>query len=74
MCLAHWWNCGFLAIATAPSLSLKISVGRTCLYPSSPTSDRSQQASHVTSDKATYSASVDDKAIVDCFFDHQVMA
>ena len=74
MCLARWWNCGFLAIATAPSLSLKISVGRTCLYPSSPNSDRSQQASCVASDKATYSASVDDKAIVNCFFDHQVMA
>ena len=59
---------------TIPSLSLKISVGRACLYPSSPNSNQSQQASRVASDKATYLASVDDKAIVNCFFDRQVMA
>ena len=61
-------------MATAPSLSLKISVASTNLYPSSPNSERSQQASRADSDKATYSASVDDKATVGCLFDRQVIA
>ena len=74
VCLACWWNWGFFAIAIAPLLLLWISVGCFCSYPSSLYNDQSQHASCATSDKAMYSASVDDNTTVSCFLDCQVIA
>ena len=58
---------GFLAISIAPCLSSLIKVGPLALHPRSDDSLRSQIASWVAWDKATYSASVVDFATVDCF-------
>ena len=49
-------------------------IGDSCGNPSSSKRFFSQQASHPASDKATYSASVDESAIVVCFLDFQVIA
>jgi hypothetical protein len=57
-----------------PSLSPNISVGLSWGNLSSPYRFLSQQASRPASDKATYSDSVIDNAIIDCFFDFQVIA
>jgi hypothetical protein len=72
MCFAHLWNCGFFVIAIDPSLSPRIMVGNFCANPSSLNRFRNQCASRAASDKAIYSASVDERAITDCFFEYHV--
>jgi len=75
MCLERLWNCGFLAIAIDPSLSPRISVRMSSWSkPSLLYRLFSQQASQAASARATYSASVDDKAMDTCFLKLQVMA
>jgi hypothetical protein len=51
-----------------------MSVGSVCVCPNSSYRFLSQQASLPASDRATYSASVVDNAIVVCFLDLQVIA
>ena len=60
-------------MAIDPSLSPKIVVGNFCAKPSSPNRFLNHRASHVASDKATYSASMVDKAVTDCFLEYQVI-
>ncbi len=74
MCLDRLWNCGFRAIDTAPILSPHITVASLCGNPSSSHRFLNQQASLPALDKATYSASVVDRAITVCFFERQVIA
>ena len=59
---------------TDPSLSPLITVADCCGNPSSPYKFLSHVASRPASDNATYSASVEDSAITDCFLDFQVIA
>jgi hypothetical protein len=74
MCFARLWNCGFFVIVIDPSLSPKIVVGNFCVNPSLLNRFCNQRASHATSDKAIYSAFMDERAITDCFFEYQVIA
>ena len=73
-CLVRLWNWGFLAIDIDPSLSPRSRIGSLWMNPNSPYRCRIHVASQAASDSATYSASVDDRAIVDCFLDPQVIA
>ena len=74
MCLERLWNCGFLTIAIDLSLLPWISVGMSSWSkPSSPYRLFSQQASQAASERAAYSASVNDKAMDTCFLKLQVM-
>src|SRR6267142_1656719 len=73
-CLECLWNCRFRAIAIDLSLSPMITVGVLSGKPNSLCRFLNQQASHASSDKATYSASVDNSAIISCFLDHHVIA
>ena len=61
-------------MAMEPSLSPFMVIGNCCGNPSSSYRFLSQHASHAASDKATYSASVDESAMVVCFLDFQVIA
>src|SRR5229473_2033261 len=61
-------------MAIDPLLSPRIMVGKVCLNPSSLNRFLSHQASCAASDKAIYSASVDDSAVIDCFLECQVIA
>jgi len=75
MCFDLLWNWGFFVKVIAPSLSPSTSVsdslGRS---PSSLYKLCNQQASCADSESATYSASVEDNAVVICFFELQVIA
>src|SRR5712671_4250489 len=61
-------------MAIDPSLSPRIMVGKVCLNPSSLNRFLSHWASCTASDKAIYSASVDNSAVIDCFLECQVIA
>src|SRR5260221_10762394 len=75
ICLERLWNWGFRAIAIDPSLSPRISVGISSFSkPNSEYKFLSQHASRDASERATYSACVDDRAVETCFFELQVMA
>ncbi len=70
MCFARLWNCGFFVIAIESSLLPKIVVGNLCANPSLLNRFHNQRASHAASDKAIYSASMDESAVTDCFFEY----
>ena len=72
ICFECLWNCGFIAIARAPLLSPNKGTGLFVWNPDFTYRFLNHFASHTASDKATYSASVNDKAIVVCFFDPHV--
>ena len=74
MCFDFLWNWGFFTIAIDPSLPPWIMVGESCGKPSSLYRLLNQHASRPASDKAMYSASAVDSAVVLCFLDIQVIA
>ena len=74
ICLVRAWNCGLCDKITEPSLSLLMTVGPICGKPSSSYKFLSQKASHPASESTTYSDSVEDIAIIVCFFDFHVIA
>ena len=74
MCFDLLWNWGFLAIAIKPSLSPLIRVGSICFCPNSSYRLLNQQASRPASDRVIYSASVEESAIVVCFFYRHIIA
>ena len=74
MCLVCWWNCGLCVKVTDPSLSPHIIVGNLWGNPSSAYKFLSQVTLHPVLDNATYSDSVEDRAIMVCFFDFHVIA
>jgi hypothetical protein len=61
-------------MAIDPSLSPRIVVGKICAKPSSENKFLNHQASRAALDKAIYSASVVDIAVIDCFLENQVIA
>jgi len=79
MCFVRLWNSGFLANAMLPWLSAQRVIGA-FRSPSPPTVDiwsrnlRTHMPSLDAWVSAMYSASVDDKAIVDCCLLHQDIA
>src|SRR6266850_1506467 len=60
VCRCAWNVCGIVGVLSGKPNSL-------CRF-------LNQQASHAASDRAMYSASVDDSAIISCFLDHHVIA
>jgi|SRR5713226_2914648 len=69
-----WWSSGFFAIAIDLLLSPLISVASFSGNPNCSCSCFSQQASCAALDSAIYLASIDESAVIVCFFDLQVMA
>ena len=65
---------GIVTMAIELLLSPHNIVGNFCGKPNSEYNDLNQHNSRPASDNATYSASVDDKARVVCFFDLHVIA
>jgi len=61
-------------ITINPSLLPWIIVGNVCIKPNSENKFLSHLASHAASDKAIYSTSVVDMAVMDCFLENQVIA
>jgi len=61
-------------MAIEPLLSPRIVVGKICMNPNLRNKLLNQRALRAASDKAIYSASVDDKAVIDCFLENQVIA
>ena len=61
-------------MAIEPSLSPRIVIGSTCINPSSKNKLLNQQPSRTALDKAIYLASMDDKAVIVCFLENQVIA
>ena len=74
MCLLHPWNWGSRVNAIAPQLSLLRLNGRSGSSPSSRISIWCQRMWHVACERATYSASRVERAIVPCFFALQATA
>ncbi len=73
ICLERLWNCGFLAMAIDPSLLPRINVGISLWSkPSSVKRLLSQHTLRAASESATYSASVEERAVATCFLELQV--
>ena len=74
MCFILLWCSGFRRTLSADWLSTLNGDGPWTLKPSSPSSERIQMTSRPAIDADTYSASVDELAMVTCFFADQLTA
>ena len=68
MCFVREWNFGFLHIAITPWLSSFMQVGCFWVNPKSFSNERNHIASCNAKFAATYSASIEDRAIIGCFY------
>ena len=74
MCFVFGWSFGFRARAIQPWLSSKTVVGVVCCRPMSWSKCRSHITSCAAEHNEIYSASVDERAVIGCFFDrHEIV-
>jgi len=73
MCFVCLWNIGFFVIATILVLSCMITIGLFWVNPNSLFKFLSQDASLPASQRAMYSALMEDSAVMLCLLNHQVI-